>query len=284
MTRASIFSSSARIDAANVAVASSSTAVARRTSAVYVAISSASEAHASLAFLSTFSSPPEPRRRLKGVLPSASTWTTAPPTAPNAVMTGFEPGSSSSSRRPTRSAWRRVSARWVSRPVRYPPPGVIAICACNSRVSACSIACASLRYCRTFCWDELMEPSSNLEDNECPIAKRCAKAGQGGGELEIASLADPTLAARRGPSRSSTGRRCPGREMMRLRDYEDAPGSPLLLPPVAIRTTHRELLELRGLTFMDLRGVREPLKRNEEARSNRHNIACHRFDKTKEES
>src|SRR3954466_1580801 len=42
-----------------------------------------------------------------------------------------------------------------------------------------------------------------------------------------------------------------------------------------------ELLERRGLTFMDLRGVRELLKRNEDARSNRHNVACCRFDKPK---
>jgi hypothetical protein len=40
----------------------------KRSSAVYVAISSASAAHASLAFLSTFSSPPDPRRRSNGVL------------------------------------------------------------------------------------------------------------------------------------------------------------------------------------------------------------------------
>lgn len=55
-------------------------------------------------------------------------------------------------------------------------------------------------------------------------------------------------------------------------------------PLVALRGELDIVLELRGLTFMDLRGVRELLKRNEEARSNRHNIACHRFDKTKEES
>jgi anti-anti-sigma factor len=33
------------------------------------------------------------------------------------------------------------------------------------------------------------------------------------------------------------------------------------------------VLDLRGLTFMDLRGLRELLKQNEFARSNRHNLA-----------
>ncbi len=33
------------------------------------------------------------------------------------------------------------------------------------------------------------------------------------------------------------------------------------------------VLDLRGLTFMDLRGLREVLRQNEFARSNRHNLA-----------
>ena len=65
-------SSSSRMDAASCAVVSSPTLRASRSSAVYVAISSASAAAPSLAFLRSFSSPPDPRSRSIGVLLIAS--------------------------------------------------------------------------------------------------------------------------------------------------------------------------------------------------------------------
>ena len=85
---------------------------------MYVAISSASVAQASLAFLSTFSSPPEPRTMSSGVLASASACPTASWANPTIAPIGLPPPCSSPRRASTRSAWVRVSRRCFSSAVR----------------------------------------------------------------------------------------------------------------------------------------------------------------------
>ena len=148
--------SSARIDAARRAVSSSPTAVASCSIDVYVAISSASVAAASLAFLRTFSSPPLPRSRSNGVLPSASACAATASARPMPACSTLPPSPSSRIRVCSRSACSRVSPRCLSSPVRYVPRGVIAICDWSTRTSASSLAWASFRYWRIFSFEVVM--------------------------------------------------------------------------------------------------------------------------------
>src|SRR3954468_13839419 len=53
----------------------------------------------------------------------------------------------------------------------------MAICDCNTRTSATSVACASLRYCTTFCSDRLMKSASVRCDSKRSSAGRPRRGG-----------------------------------------------------------------------------------------------------------
>ena len=120
---------------------------------MYVAISSASAAHASLAFSRTFSSTVAPRMRSSGAFHSARVWAAMSSMNATPAANGSPAVRKRALPRLDAVGVRLRLAQVLLEPAAVGALGVIAIWDRSTCVRPTSSACASFRYCTIFCSD-----------------------------------------------------------------------------------------------------------------------------------